>query len=73
MNLLDSTRDTVAHPRRIAVIGAGYVGIPTAVMLAHFGHSVVLAERDAFRRETLAAGQCPILEDGLEPVIASTR
>ncbi len=31
---------------RVAVIGAGYVGLPTAATLAHFGHHVVLAERD---------------------------
>ena len=32
--------------RSVAVIGAGYVGLPTAATLAHFGHSVVLAERE---------------------------
>jgi UDPglucose 6-dehydrogenase len=71
MSLLDSTYQSVSHPERIAVIGAGYVGIPTAVMLAHFGHSVVIAERDEFRRESLRAGRSPILEEGLEEVLAT--
>ena len=71
MSLLDSTHQSVLHPERIAVIGAGYVGIPTAVMLAHFGHSVVIAERDEFRRESLRAGRSPILEEGLEEVLAA--
>ena len=71
MSLLDSTYQTVSHPERIAVIGAGYVGIPTAVMLAHFGHSVVIAERDEFRRESIRSGRSPILEEGLEDVLAA--
>ena len=71
MSLLDSTHQTVSHPERIAVIGAGYVGIPTAVMLAHFGHSVVIAERDEFRRESIRSGRSPILEEGLEDVLAA--
>lgn len=71
MSLLDSTHQTVAQPERIAVIGAGYVGIPTAVMLAHFGHHVVIAERDEFRRESIRAGRSPILEEGLEEVLSA--
>ncbi len=59
----------VAAPRRIAVIGAGYVGIPTAAMLAHFGHHVVAAERDAARRDTLLAGRSPIMEEGIDDVL----
>jgi UDPglucose 6-dehydrogenase len=71
MSLLDSTHQSVSHPERIAVIGAGYVGIPTAVTLAHFGHSVVIAEREEFRRESIRSGRSPILEEGLDAVIAA--
>ena len=53
------------HPQIVAVIGAGYVGIPTAVMLSHFGHRVIVAERDAARREMLQRGESPIMEEGL--------
>ncbi|HVX20210.1 MAG TPA: UDP-glucose/GDP-mannose dehydrogenase family protein [Acidimicrobiales bacterium] len=54
-----------ASRRRVAVIGAGYVGLPTAAVLAHFGHQVVLAERDPARFELLARGDMPIVENGL--------
>ena len=59
-----------ATGRRIAVIGAGYVGLPTAATLAHFGHSVVLAERDPVKLATLRRGRAPIVEKGLEDLIA---
>lgn len=55
---------------RVAVIGAGYVGLPTAATLAHFGHSVVLAERDTAKIETLRRGGTPIVEKGLDELIA---
>ena len=51
--------------RTVAVIGAGYVGLPTAAVLAHFGHRVVLAEREPHRLATLQSGRSPIVEEGL--------
>ena len=57
---------------RIAVIGAGYVGIPTAVLLSHFGHEVVVAERDRHRRESLQVGRSPIMEEGLEEILTTS-
>ena len=57
------------NPRHVAVIGAGYVGIPTAVTLATLGHQVVLAERDPRRLSVLQAGKSPIYEPGLEPLL----
>ncbi len=55
---------------RIAVIGAGYVGLPTAVVLARFGHTVVCAEHDGARLDALSAGRAPILEEGLADLLA---
>jgi UDPglucose 6-dehydrogenase len=57
---------------RVAVIGAGYVGLPTAAMLAHFGHTVVLAERDEQRLAALRAGRLPIVESGLDELVAES-
>jgi UDPglucose 6-dehydrogenase len=58
--------------RSVAVIGAGYVGLPTAATLAHFGHSVVLAEREPSRLAALRAGRMPIVEVGLDDLVAES-
>jgi UDPglucose 6-dehydrogenase len=56
--------------RTVAVVGAGYVGLPTAATLAHFGHRVVLAERDPGRLNALRSGRMPIVEAGLDELVA---
>jgi UDPglucose 6-dehydrogenase len=68
-----SSRRTNATPggaQRVAVIGAGYVGLPTAATLAHFGHQVVCAESDPVRYERLVRGRSPIVEAGLDELLA---
>lgn len=54
----------------LAVIGAGYVGLTTACCLAHLGHDVVATDRDLARLALLKEGRSPIVEDGLEPLLA---
>jgi len=54
---------------RIAVIGAGYVGLATAACLAELGFSVTCADIDVDRIESLNAGRVPIHEDGLEALV----
>jgi UDPglucose 6-dehydrogenase len=54
----------------IGVVGAGYVGLPTAGVLAKLGHHVVCAERDPLRFEALASGRVPIVEDGLAELLS---
>jgi UDPglucose 6-dehydrogenase len=56
----------------VAVIGAGYVGLPTAATLAHFGHHVVLAERDGKRLAALRSGRMPIVEVDLDQLVAES-
>jgi len=58
-----------AGVRRVAVVGAGYVGLPTAAVLSHHGHMVTLAERDERRLEVLREGRSPIVEHGLEEML----
>jgi UDPglucose 6-dehydrogenase len=58
-----------AGVRRVAVIGAGYVGLPTAAVLSHHGHQVTIAERDDRRLEALLQGLSPIVEHGLEEML----
>ncbi|MEI7478917.1 MAG: UDP-glucose/GDP-mannose dehydrogenase family protein [Actinomycetes bacterium] len=62
---MKSPTSVTDNPKRVTVIGAGYVGLPTAAVLAHFGHQVILAERDEKRLATLRAGESPIVEEGL--------
>ncbi len=64
---------THGAPSTVAVIGAGYVGLPTAGVLARFGHSVVCAERDPGRLHQLEAGRSPIVEAGLAELLAEGR
>lgn len=52
------------------VIGAGYVGLPTALCLASSGHTVHLVERDPRKRAMMEAGHSPIDEPGVEALLA---
>lgn len=54
---------------RVAVIGAGYVGLTTAVVLAHHGHQVRCGEIDQKKVEQLSRGVPTIYEEGLEPLL----
>ncbi|HZU79692.1 MAG TPA: UDP-glucose/GDP-mannose dehydrogenase family protein [Acidimicrobiales bacterium] len=57
-------------PSRVAVVGAGYVGLTTAVVLAHLGHEVRCGEIDPAKVEQLSQGVPTIFEEGLEPLLA---
>jgi UDPglucose 6-dehydrogenase len=54
---------------RVAVLGVGYVGLPTAVCLASFGHSVHCSDRDASKISKLSRGEAPIRETGLQDLL----
>lgn len=56
-------------PSKICVVGSGYVGLTTATCFAHIGHTVVCTDIDAERVGRLNAGECPILEAGLESLM----
>lgn len=58
---------------RIAVIGAGYVGLVTAAGLAHLKHTVSVGEADPARVAALEAGEVPIFEAGLPELLAAGR
>ncbi len=55
---------------RVAVIGAGYVGLTSAACLSHLGHDVVCADIDEARIEQLRRVELPIHEDGLADLVA---
>ena len=56
---------------KTAVVGAGYVGIATAVGLAEQGRVVVLVEHDTERLAALSNGRIPFYEPGLPAAYAS--
>jgi UDPglucose 6-dehydrogenase len=50
---------------RVAIVGAGYVGVCSGVVLAERGHEVVFCDVDAARLAQLARGEAPFFEPGL--------
>ena len=54
---------------RIAVFGAGYVGLVTGACFAELGHEVVVRDVLPDRIDALLAGEVPIHEPGLQEVI----
>ena len=53
----------------VAVIGVGYVGLPTAATLAHLGHTVTCGDADPRKVELLQRGRVPIVEEHLEELV----
>jgi UDPglucose 6-dehydrogenase len=51
------------------LVGAGHVGLVTAVGMARLGHRVTVADIDAARIDGLRAGRAPLFEPGLEEAI----
>ena len=52
-----------------AVIGAGYVGLTTAVVLAHLGYQVACGESNPDKVQQLSRGEPTIVEDGLGDIL----
>ena len=57
---------------KVAVVGAGYVGLVTGACLAWLEHDVILVENDPEKCAAIAAGQCPIHEPGLPELLGET-
>jgi UDPglucose 6-dehydrogenase len=55
---------------KIAIIGTGYVGLTTGACFAHLGHDVICADIDPEKIRRLQAGDVPILEPGLDEIVA---
>src|SRR5579871_4541734 len=54
---------------RVAMIGAGYVGLVSGACFADFGHTVTCIDSDAARIERIVAGVMPIFEPGLDELV----
>lgn len=62
---------TGAPGMNIVVVGAGYVGLVCGACFAQWGNRVTCVDIDADRIRRLNAGDVPIHEPGLEPLIAA--
>ncbi len=51
---------------KIAMVGAGYVGLVSGVCFSDFGHTVVCVEKNGAKLAQLRDGQVPIYEPGLD-------
>ena len=58
---------------RVVVVGLGYVGSVCSACLASRGHTVSGVDTSAFKVGCIEAGRSPIVETGLEPLIAEAR
>ncbi len=56
---------------RILMVGAGYVGLVSAVCFADFGHQVVCVDNDVQKIAALRTGRIPIFEPGLEDLVSA--
>jgi UDPglucose 6-dehydrogenase len=54
---------------RIAMVGAGYVGLVSGACFAEFGTDVCIIDTDASKIEALRAGRIPIYEPGLDKLV----
>lgn len=54
---------------RMAVVGAGYVGLVTGACFANTGHDVTFVDIDESRVDLLRRGGCPIFEPGLQELM----
>jgi len=58
---------------KVAVIGAGYVGLSTALSLAYVGHEVVGVDLDADKVARLNRGELPFYEPHAKEMLALVR
>lgn len=58
---------------KIAIIGTGYVGLPTGVCLAELGNSVVCVDRDEQKIESLNNNNLTLFEENLEELFLKNK
>lgn len=69
MNKRKHTHPYTPENLKIAVIGVGHVGLPTALCLAELGWEVVGADQDEDKIRQMKAGKSPFYEPGLQTLL----
>ena len=62
-----------ANAHRVAVFGAGYVGLVTGACFAELGHHVAVRDVVPEKIDALRRGEVPIYEPGLDELLARNR
>ena len=62
-----------AEKREISVVGLGYIGLPTAVVLAQAGHLVKGYDVNPSVRESLSEGKIHIVENHLQEAFSAVQ
>ena len=62
-----------ANAHRVAVFGAGYVGLVTGACFAELGHTVAVRDVVVEKIEALRRGEVPIYEPGLDELLERNR
>ncbi len=57
------------QPGKIAVVGLGHVGLPTAVGFSSLGWDVIGADEDPAKVEPIKSGRAPFFEPGLDELL----
>jgi UDPglucose 6-dehydrogenase len=55
---------------KIAIVGAGYVGLVSSACLAELNHDVICVDNDESKVNALNNGQVPIFEPGLDELVS---
>ena len=61
------------HGKRVAVFGAGYVGLVTGACFAELGHHVTVRDVIPEKIDALRRGEVPIYEPGLDAILDRNR
>lgn len=59
-----------SHPETVAVIGLGYIGLPTAAILAERGHQVIGVDVSDKHVDAVNSGTIPFIEPDLDQYVA---
>jgi UDPglucose 6-dehydrogenase len=62
-----------ANAHRVAVFGAGYVGLVTGACFAELGHTVAIRDVVVEKIDALRRGEVPIYEPGLDELLERNR